>query len=66
MIQPAQFLPAAENYGLIEEIDLLAVKEAAKQIEKRKAEEEKKAEGKKAPARKAPAAKPATGKPPAS
>ena len=32
MIQPGQFLPAAENYGLIEEIDLLAVKAAAKQI----------------------------------
>lgn len=32
MIQPAQFLPAAENPRPIEEIDLLAVKEAAKQI----------------------------------
>lgn len=32
VILPGHFLPAAENYGLIEEIDLLAVEEAARQM----------------------------------
>jgi PAS domain S-box-containing protein len=31
-IPPSRFLPVAENYGLIEEIDLLAVQEAARLI----------------------------------
>ena len=32
VVAPALFLPVAENYGLIEELDLLAVGEAARQI----------------------------------
>jgi PAS domain S-box-containing protein len=32
VLPPAVFLPAAENYGLIEELDLIAVDEAALQI----------------------------------
>jgi len=32
IIQPGQFLPAAENYGLIEELDRLAILEAASLI----------------------------------
>lgn len=32
IVPPARFLPAAENYGLIEELDLLAVDEAARQV----------------------------------
>jgi PAS domain S-box-containing protein len=32
VLPPAVFLPAAENYGLIEELDLIAVDEAARQI----------------------------------
>jgi PAS domain S-box-containing protein len=32
VILPAHFLPAAENYGLIEELDLLAIEEAARQM----------------------------------
>ncbi|MGA7398240.1 MAG: EAL domain-containing protein [Solirubrobacterales bacterium] len=32
IIAPGRFLPAAENYGLIEEVDLLALREAARLI----------------------------------
>jgi EAL domain-containing protein (putative c-di-GMP-specific phosphodiesterase class I) len=32
IVPPALFLPAAENYGLIEELDLLAIDEAARQL----------------------------------
>ena len=32
MVPPAKFLPAAENYGLVEELDLLAIHEAARLI----------------------------------
>ena len=32
LIPPGRFLPAAENYGLIEELDLLAMDEAVRQI----------------------------------
>jgi PAS domain S-box-containing protein len=32
VVMPARFLPVAENYGLIEELDLLAVEEGARQI----------------------------------
>jgi PAS domain S-box-containing protein len=32
IVSPARFLPVAENYGLVEELDLLAVAEAARQI----------------------------------
>jgi EAL domain-containing protein (putative c-di-GMP-specific phosphodiesterase class I) len=32
LVLPSLFLPAAENYGLVEELDLLAVDEAARQI----------------------------------
>ncbi len=34
LVSPARFLPVAENYGLIVELDLLAVSEAAAQIAK--------------------------------
>ncbi len=34
LVSPARFLPVAENYGLIVELDLLAVSEAAVQIAK--------------------------------
>jgi PAS domain S-box-containing protein len=34
VVAPALFLPVAENYGLVEELDLLAVDEAARQIAK--------------------------------
>ena len=32
LVPPARFLPAAENYGLVEEIDRLAIDEAGRQI----------------------------------
>jgi len=32
IVSPALFLPAAENYGLVEELDLLALREAARLI----------------------------------
>jgi len=32
IVPPGRFLPAAENYGLIAELDLLAIEEAARQI----------------------------------
>lgn len=32
IVQPGLFLPAAENYGLIEELDLLTIDEAARQL----------------------------------
>ena len=32
IVAPGLFLPAAENYGLIEELDLLAIEEAARQM----------------------------------
>lgn len=32
IISPGKFLPAAENYGLVEELDLLAIREAARLI----------------------------------
>lgn len=32
LVPPARFLPAAENYGLVEEIDLRAIDEAVRQI----------------------------------
>lgn len=34
LMSPGMFMPAAENYGLIEELDLLDIKEAARQIAK--------------------------------
>ena len=32
LVHPARFLPAAENYGLVEELDLRAIDEAARQV----------------------------------